>query len=327
MTRRPTSQVVIVLRRNIKAALRAGKAVEAESILEQLKREDPLSVETRGLELEILLETDRLDEAGALGRQLLQNFPASPRIHYLAGRVEYRRRDYAPAVSHLRESQRLHQHWKTLYWLGKALTQRGEFDEAERLLIESVGRDPFALLDLAWLYERRGEDRRALGLVEDYSRDHPGDERAQAQLRRLKARLLEPGELRAEVETLFDLGEKVSDDIFPQYLEDLLRSGEGKKAREIVNAQAAALDPHLATRLGWVSYRLQAYDLALALFLKAFSQNRADFKFLNAIELAAGRCGRTEDLIGLYRANAPDERNLYGRIKRLEARQPKARER
>ncbi len=85
--------------------------------------------------------------------QLIENFPASPRIHNLAGLVEYKLRHYAEAERHLNESQRLHAHWKTRLWIGKTLTQIGRFEEAEAILLDVLPHHPDCRLDLAWLFE------------------------------------------------------------------------------------------------------------------------------------------------------------------------------
>ena len=52
-----------VLVRNVQQALRRGDLEEAAAALEHLRAEDPLSVETRGLEVEHLLAAGRLDAA------------------------------------------------------------------------------------------------------------------------------------------------------------------------------------------------------------------------------------------------------------------------
>ncbi|MEW6367842.1 MAG: tetratricopeptide repeat protein [Acidobacteriota bacterium] len=315
-----SSRIATVLHRNMAAALRKGDLEQAESILEHLKREDPLSVQTRGLELEYILESGRLDEASALSSQLLNLFPTSPRIHYIAGLIDYRRRDYPAAELHLTESQRLHPHWRTEYWIGRTLTQAGRFEEAEATLLRILPQYPGCRMDLAWLYERKQDFARALQHIQAHVKENPRDARAAAQLERLRARSMSPADLQDEVETLIDLGEDVSPAVLPEYLETLLRTGQGSKARAIVQQRVQDMDARLATRLAWTCYSLQAYDMALQLFMKSFAENRTNFKFLAAIEAAADRCGRLQELIRLYRANAAEVRSLYGRIQRLDKR-------
>src|SRR5204863_3636988 len=108
-------------------------------------QEDPLSRETRGLELELYLNSNRLQEAGALAGQLRRLFPDSGRILFLAGRVAYRLKHYHEAESCLRESQRVFPHWRALHWLGKTLSQTGRHKEAEALLLSACERTPYAL--------------------------------------------------------------------------------------------------------------------------------------------------------------------------------------
>ena len=73
----------------------------------------------------------------------------------------------------------------------------------------------------------------------------------------------------------------------------------------------------LAARVGWVCYHHQAYDLATDLFLRSFDRNHGSAAFLSALEAAADRCRRLEEVISLYEAHAPDEKRLYGRRNRL----------
>ena len=144
------SSLVVALRENMRRALSGGSLKDAEDILIRLKSEDPLSQETRGLELELLLDSNRLIEASALAGQLSRLFPQSGRIAFLAGKVAYRLRNYKESELHFRESNRIYPHWRNQHWLGKTLTQLGRFDQAEALLLEVCGRTDAALLDLAW---------------------------------------------------------------------------------------------------------------------------------------------------------------------------------
>ena len=84
---------------------------EAANLLAQMKSDDPLSVESRGLELEYLICAGRLDDASQLAAQLVDCFPNSARIHFLSGKLAYQLRDYARAEAMLSESYQLSPHW------------------------------------------------------------------------------------------------------------------------------------------------------------------------------------------------------------------------
>ena len=117
-----------VIHRNLAQALRNEQLEEAQQLLSQLQEEDPLSVETRGRELELTLKRGAVEEAATLARQLLTLFPDSGRIHFLAGKIAYRQKRYPVAISHFRESERIYPHWHSRMWLGKALTQTGALE-------------------------------------------------------------------------------------------------------------------------------------------------------------------------------------------------------
>src|SRR5512139_2968893 len=102
--------IIQTLQHNLRQALSTGNLSEAENILARLKKEDPLSAASRGLELEYYLNSSRLAEADALAQQLSRLFPDSARIIFLAGRVDYRQKRYESAEAHFRESLRLYPH-------------------------------------------------------------------------------------------------------------------------------------------------------------------------------------------------------------------------
>lgn len=314
------SNVARVLRRNLSQALQGGDLDAASGLLERLREEAPLALATRGLELEFLLRCGRLEEAADLAAQLLELFPDSPRIRFLAGRVAYKRRDYAAAEAAFRESRRLHPHPRTDHWLARTLTQAGNLDEAEALLAPLAASRPHCRRDLAWLYERRGDHERALAEVTAYLERYPDDDLARAQEKRLRARTLAPEELEEEVEALAELGAGPPEEVVPEYIEGLLASGQGRRARAFLLEHRNALGHGAVLRTGWVCHRLRAYDLAFELFLEALPWQRGNFKFLTALEGAAERCDRLDALIEVYAAQAPEEKRLYGRIKRLEKR-------
>jgi predicted Zn-dependent protease len=119
--------LVNTLRRNMKQALNQGRLDEAADILARLSREDPLSRETRGYELEYYLLSERLAEAESLAGQLCRTFPDSARIWFLTGKLSYRRKRYTDAATSFRESQSIYPSNQTRLWLGKTLTQLGEW--------------------------------------------------------------------------------------------------------------------------------------------------------------------------------------------------------
>ncbi|MGH8607698.1 MAG: tetratricopeptide repeat protein, partial [Gammaproteobacteria bacterium] len=160
--------LVKVLQNNLRRALRSAALEEAKALLERLREEDALALETRGLELEYLIAVGAWADAASLAEQLLQLFPASARIHYLWGRVCYHEKKYLQAKSHFEQSQRLHPHWLTRHWLGKTHTQLGNYTQAEALLSDLLPGHPRVALDLAWLLERLGAPERALTVLERF---------------------------------------------------------------------------------------------------------------------------------------------------------------
>src|SRR5438045_2832390 len=217
--------IVGALRENMWRALSDGRLQDAEDILSRLKLEDPLSPETRGFELELYLNSNRLPEAHALARQLCRLFPQSARILFVAGKVAYRLKDYAEAETHFRESHRIYPSWRTQYWLGKALTQSGQFEEAESLLLSAREQTANALLDLAWLYERRNDPAAALKAYDEFLSIDPSHTFATEQRLRLKARMIEPESLIEELGALAQLGEEVPVALLPEYVEKLFQTG------------------------------------------------------------------------------------------------------
>ncbi len=311
------ADLTAVLRRNMKRALRGGALVEAAEILARLRREAPLDVATRGLELEYLLASRKLDEAAALATQLVKLHPSSARIHYLAARVAYARRRYAHAEDLLREAARLSPHWRLRHWLGKTLTQLGRLDDAEPLLLEVVRDHPHAGTDLAWLYERRGELERAIETLQRYCERYPDDAFGARQLERLRARALDPESLQREVEMLAELGEEVSDNLLAEHVDSLLATGRSVRARELISERAPTLDPRVAVRLAWICHKRRVPDLAYLLFLSQLPFRSNDVKLLSAIEADARRAGRVGELIDAYRELSDANPKLWGRIRRL----------
>jgi predicted Zn-dependent protease len=312
--------LVRVLRANLQRCLRSRQHDEAQALLERLKEEEPLAVETRGLELELLIGRERWEEAALLAEQLLALFPSSARVHYLAGRLAYKKKDYARAIERLAEAERLHPHWATRRWLGKAHTQHGDYDRAEALLVGLAEQHPEVAIDLAWLYERRDQPEEALRHLEAHLVRRPDDAFAAARRLRLRARLLSAAEAVAEVGSLLDLGETVPPEIVPTYVQRLLETGQGAAARRYVDEHRAEWAPGTAAAVGWICHRLQAYDLALQLFLLELESHTGDVKYLSAVESAARRCARLVEVVDAYQNLAPREKHLYGRIKALKKR-------
>ncbi len=301
-------------------ALNEGRLQEAEHILAQLKNEDPLSRETRGFELELYLNANRLAEAQALARQLCRLFPQSGRIFFLAGKVAYRLKRYEEAEAYLRESQRIYPFWRTQHWLGKALTQAGQYEEAESLLLVAREHTDAALLDLAWLYERRNDLEASLKAYDDYLAANPGNKYAEDQRVRIKARMLEPEALIEEVSALKEMGEEVPPSLFPELVEKLFASGETVRARDEISANMGVLDAKTAVRVAWTCYKVQAYDLACALFLAHLRENLANYKYLNALESAASRSNRVPLVLEAYESLLKEAPHLHGRRKSLASR-------
>jgi len=306
-----------VLRRNLREALRGRRLSDAADILSRLQKEDPLDRATRGLELEYYLETDRLTEAEALAEQLCHLFPESGRIFYLAGKAAYRAKRYPEAESRLRESQRLYPHPQTEYWLGRTLTQMGLFDDAEALLIAVEPENSWALLDLGWLYERRGDLEAALKAYETFLAAHPGHPWATEQRMRIRARRLEPEALIEEVDALEELGETLPGTLVPEYVQRLFETGQGPRAREEIVSRVESMEARVAVQIAWICYRAQAFDLAAMLFLRHVDSNLGNFKYLRALESAAAKCDKVAAVLQAYRRLLPVAPQLHGRIRIL----------
>lgn len=312
-----TKAIVDALRQNLRQALAQRRLAEAEQILSRLKKENPLSVETRGFELELFIESDRIEEATSLAEQLCRTFPDSARIFFLAGKLAYRRKNYEAAEARFRESQRIYPSAQTQYWLGKTLTQTGHFEEAESLLISVRDQNPWALLVLGWLHERRNDFESALKAYDDFLEHYPGNRFASEQRVRIKAKLLDPEALIDEANMLADFGERLPDAMFVELVEKLFETGQTPRAREEIGARLDAMEPREGVRVAWICYRHQAYDLACALFLNHLRANLFNFKYLSALEAAARKCDRLPQVLDAYRGFGPEARHLYGRRKFL----------
>ena len=207
--------IIKVLCRNLKQSLQRRQIEEARALLQQLQNQDRFAVETRGFEVELLMAADNWGAARTLVEQLLPLFPASARIHYLAGRVYYHDKDYRRAGEHFTESDRIHTHWLAQRWLGKVLTQLGEHVRAEAVLVDLAASHPTVKIDLAWLYERSNRIEAALKCLQEYLVVRPDDGFALDQQRRLRARLQTPAALVEEMDALHELGEPMPVALLP----------------------------------------------------------------------------------------------------------------
>jgi tetratricopeptide (TPR) repeat protein len=311
------NSLVQTLRHNIKRALAEGNLREAEEILGRLKKEDPLSLESRGFELELYLNSNRLAEADALAPQLCRLFPESARIMFLSGKLAYRRKHYEEAENLFRESVRMFPHWSAEYWLGKTLTQLGKFKEAESLLSSVLEHNRRAMLDLAWLHERRNDLPAAIQAYESFLAEYPGHKFAAEQQIRLRARMLEPEELIAEMGALTDLDEEIPPSLLPELVQKLFETGQSPRAREEILARLDSMEAKTAVPIAWICYRARAYDLACTLFLAHLESNKSNYKYLAALESAADKCRRLPEVVEIYRRLLPGTRQFYGRLKSL----------
>jgi tetratricopeptide (TPR) repeat protein len=246
---------------------------------------------------------------------LIDRFPAKARIFWLAGRGAYARRDYPAAVSAFRESERLSSGVGARRWLGKALTQLGALDEAEAILCALPAGT--VSMDLAWLYERRGDLPRALKQIDKALAANPDDTYARRERQRLQAAATAPEEVFKEALLLRELGEALPVALLDSVFRHLLETGNTADARTFVHERLAELDDKASTRLGWIAYKAEALDLACDLFKRSFARNRSDTKFLQSYERAARNAGRLDELARACEEHAPEVPALWGRAKRL----------
>lgn len=305
------------LRQNFRQALRRRDFGEAAEILSRIVKEEPLSVETRGCELELDIESGKIPEANLLADQLCRTFPDSARILFLAGKLAYRQKHYDLAEARFRESRRIYPSSQNQYWLGKTLTQIGRFDEAEPLLLAIREENPWSLLDLAWLHERRNDLEAALQCVGEFIQRHPGNSFAIQQQVRIRAKMLEPEALMEEVKALTDYGEGLPDALFPDFVDKLFETGETQRARDEIRKRHDSMQAKDGVKVAWVCYQRQAYDLACTLFLAHLRSNVSNFKYLAALEAAARKSNRLPQVIEAYRPLCAEARHLYGRCKLL----------
>jgi tetratricopeptide (TPR) repeat protein len=317
MRNKDQTAFLLALKRNIKLSLHNRNLEAAREGLEALKQHDLLGLETRGLELEYLIDVGHFQDAASLAAQLVNLFPGSSRIQFLAGRLAYRQKDYARALPFFEESYRLHPSWRSEWFIGKTQTQAGNFEAAEPLFLRLVGEHPACLKDLAWLYERKSEFARAEAVVNQYLRHFPRDTLARQQLQRLQAHALPAADILDEVETLSSFDEDIPVALLTEYVETRLTGGEGDALRKWLLPRIEKMDDRVAQSVGWACHRLNAFDLSFELLLKNFLAHSGNFKYLGALESSAEKSGQMERLIELYERHADDDKRFYGRVKRL----------
>ncbi len=308
------------LRRNIKRWINQRNWMAAEQALTELKRLDPLDLRTRGLELEYLTGQEQYHDAQLLARQLTQLFPASSRIHYLAGLVAYRQKNYKRALAAFEESNKLYPNWRTQRYIGKTCTQSGHFETAESQLLPLISNHPVCLLDLAWLYERKSQYTRALTMLEQYLRYKPLDSFAEQQKQRLQAHALSPDQIQDEVASLNDFGEHIPIGLLIEFVRTEITQGRGRMVREMLMPRVEKLESKEAVQLGWACYHLNVYELAFVLMMRDFAKQYNNFKYRAALEVSAERSGRLDDIISLYERFSETDKRFFGRIARLKKR-------
>jgi tetratricopeptide (TPR) repeat protein len=312
------SSLLTVLHRNLRRALDRRELQDAGDILANLQAHEPLSLQTRGFALELALAQGRLADASSAGSGLLTQFPNSARIRYLVGRVAYAQRDYREAKEQFRAAHALHPNQRVRQWLGKTLTQLGEFDAAEVELLAIAEHRPWVHADLAWLYERRGDQTRALASIDKQLLHQPDNDFARAQRTRLAALALPASELVQELETLQDLGEDVPTHLADSYVRRLLETGAADSARSYVAANVSGWPTNIAVSVGWQCYHASVHDLAFQLLLLTMPERVNDFKHRGALERSAKICNRVQDVIDQYVQLATTDPRFYGHIKRLD---------
>ena len=119
---------------------------------------------------------------------------------------------------------------------------------------------------------------------------------------------------------LLELDEPIPEGMLPIYVQRLLETGEAAEARRFISRYAGHWELREAAAVAWICHRLQAYDLALRLFLIGLPENTANYKYLSALESAALHCRRLDDVIRDYEGYASQDKRLYGRIKSLKKR-------
>ena len=300
-----------------KQALQHRDLEEAERLVGKLLASYPTQAASHGLELERLLASGQMDEAGKLAEHLVARFPSSAGILFQAGMAASRQKKHDRALAHFEESEKLYSSRKTRRWIGKTLTNLGRFDDAESLLINLHAEDPYCGIDLAWLYERKGDATRAMTYVEKHLDRYPNDRRALSQRIRLRGDEIDTDDLLEQMDALEALGEPIPEELISKYVSALVADGQSDHARQFARDQANRMSQQTLVSLAWACHRLQMHDIAFELFVLVLENRLDDFKLLNTLEFSAKRAGRVEELAAVYETLGPKQPKLYGRAKRL----------
>jgi hypothetical protein len=97
----------------------------------------------------------------------------------------------------------------------------------------------------------------------------------------------------------------------------LFESGQGPFAREEIASAMNRLDSTAAIALAWVCYTARAYELACSLFLEHLPADLDNRKYLVALETAARRSSRIEQVLEAYQPHTVQAPHLYGRREAL----------
>ena len=320
MSDRQSTALIQTLKRNIKQWLQQSQLQRVEDGLIELKVLDPLSLETRGLDLEWLVARRDYAQAEQVSKQLLNLFPQSSRIHYLSGKLAYRQKHYTRALTAFEQSYRLHAHWSIEWFIAKTLTQSGHFERAEPLLLRLVTQHPVCLLDLAWLYERKQQYSKALSKVEQYLKFYPQNNFARKKLQGLQVHQLSTRQLVEEVQTLNEFDANIPSDLLSEYISDRLSHGDSKAIRQWLNSHLQNIKPGDALQPGWACFHGNAFDLAYTLMVREFSSQHENDKYRRALETSAERSGQLEELIDVYQQYTEHDPRFFGRIVKLSKR-------
>lgn len=93
-----------------------------------------------------------------------------------------------------------------------------------------------------------------------------------------------------------------TESLFPEYVQKPFETERQLRHRTIVEKMTGC-DAKTGSRVAWVRYRAKAYDLACTLFLAHLRANLSHFKYRNALESAAARCGRIPQVLEAYRSH------------------------
>ncbi len=270
-------------------ALSSGDLPEADRLVTRLLDDYSGAAASHGLALELLIKRGELDEAGRVADRLEERFPDSAGVLFQTGMAAFRLKRYPAALRRFEESHKIYPAPKTRRWRAKTLTNMGRFDDAEALLVDLVEKDPNCRLDLAWLYERKGERERAIRQNARHLERFPTDRLALSQQTRLAAGELDEAEVIEQVQVLDELGEAIPEELISRYVSALVASGRSEEARRFITDEHPKLNRRTLTDLAWTCHRLQLHDMAYELFVLILEHRLSDFKLLNTLDFSARR--------------------------------------